>query len=142
MVRDEDFGTRQFRPAALYRTGSTPVDVPPDVAAVIAAVADRSPAAWTPRLVYEELRGAGHDGITEAQVNAVMAEIHKPVVRSVHPGDVVRAVRGRTGDQGVTGIVARRRFWRRVTVRWTSGDVTTVPIASIRVVIPVPKGMP
>lgn len=42
-------------------------------------------------------------------------------------GDRVRALRGRSPDQGQTGIVTGVS-WGKATVRWTSEDVTTIPV--------------
>ncbi len=51
----------------------------------------------------------------------------------IRPGDKVRAVHDRGPDSSQTGIVTRRpRWWRRVDVRWVSGETTTIRKSSLR----------
>lgn len=69
-VRDEDCEVKSFHPVDLYRSA---VDVPTWAERVINEQVDRSPQAWTARLVWEDLREAGHDGITEDMVAKVMS---------------------------------------------------------------------
>ena len=68
-VRDEDIETRQFHRVNVY--DSTNIEVPSWAERLIREQVERSPQAWTPRLVWEEIREAGHD-ISEDQVAAVM----------------------------------------------------------------------
>jgi hypothetical protein len=73
-TRDEDIvSKRLYRPVQLYRVCGGADAVPWDKAAVIVEMVDRSPAAWTPRLIWEELQEAGHREIPEDLVAAVIA---------------------------------------------------------------------
>lgn len=55
----------------------------------------------------------------------------RPADAPIGPGDQVRALRGRPPCYGETGIVIRRRWWRRVDVQWTTLDVTTVRTSTL-----------
>lgn len=72
MVRDEDIGRRLCRPLQLYRAHDGRDEVPWAKVKAIIEMVDRSPAAWTPRLIYEEIREAGRHDIPEELVNMVM----------------------------------------------------------------------
>lgn len=61
--------------------------------------------------------------------------------RRLNPGNAVRLLRPRW-DAAETGIVIRRRLWWRVTVRWTSGDTSTVWTRSVRRIERVPPLRP
>ena len=71
-VRDEDFdsGPRRFNRPDPY--GNAAVDVSAAARSVVEAQVDRSPQSWTPRLVWEDLREAGHSDISEEMVAQVM----------------------------------------------------------------------
>jgi len=57
----------------------------------------------------------------------------RPDDDELRPGDQVRAVNDRGPDSSQTGIVtSRRRWWRRVAVRWVSGETTTIRKSSLR----------
>lgn len=57
----------------------------------------------------------------------------RPDDDEIRSGDQVRAVHDRGPDSSQTGIVtARRRWWRRVDVRWVSGETTTIRKSSLR----------
>jgi hypothetical protein len=72
VVRDEDIGQRLYRPLLLYRAYGGQNQVPWAKVNAIIQMVDRSPTAWTPRLIYEELREAGRHDIPEELVNMVM----------------------------------------------------------------------
>ena len=69
---EESLARRLYRPLPLYGAYGGPAEVPWETVAVIVEMVDRSPAAWTARLTYEELREAGHRDIPEELVNLVM----------------------------------------------------------------------
>jgi hypothetical protein len=75
VVRDEDIGRRLYRPLVLYRAYGGPDEVPWAKVKAIIEMVDRSPAAWTVRLIYEELRETGRHDIPEELVNMVMNAI-------------------------------------------------------------------
>jgi hypothetical protein len=72
VVRDEDIGRRLYQPLQLYRAYGGPDEVPWAKLNAIIEMVDRSPTAWTPRLIYEEIREAGRHDIPEELVNMVM----------------------------------------------------------------------
>lgn len=72
MIRDEDISRRLYRPLQFYRSYGRPDEVPWAKVAAIIEMVDRSPAAWTPRLIFEEIREAGRNNIPEELVNMVM----------------------------------------------------------------------
>ncbi|MER7455790.1 hypothetical protein [Micromonospora sp. NPDC126480] len=75
MVRDEDIGRRLYRPLHLYSAYGGPDEVPWAKVKAIIEMVDRSPAAWTPRPIYEEIREAGRHDIPEELVNMVMNDL-------------------------------------------------------------------
>lgn len=70
-VRDEDVEVRRFHRIDYYAPSGT-ADVPSWAERLIVEQVERSPQSWTPRLIWEDLREAGRDGITEEWVAAVM----------------------------------------------------------------------
>jgi hypothetical protein len=72
VVRDEDIGQRLYRPSQLYRAYGGPDKLPWAKVKTIIDMVDRSPTAWTPRLIYEEIRETGRHDIPEELVNLVM----------------------------------------------------------------------
>jgi hypothetical protein len=71
-VRDEDFSFSRYHGVVELYGDLSAVDVPPATAQVVREFVDRSPEAWTPRLVWEDLQAAGRGDISEEQVAAVM----------------------------------------------------------------------
>jgi hypothetical protein len=61
-----------YRHRALSLYGDTEVEVPASAEKVIRDELERCPQAWTARLVWEDLREAGHDDISEQMVAQVM----------------------------------------------------------------------
>jgi hypothetical protein len=72
VVRDEDIGRRLYRPSQLYRAYGGPDELPWGKVEAIIDMVDRSPTAWTPRLIYEEIRETGRHDIPEELVHLVM----------------------------------------------------------------------
>lgn len=69
-VRDEDLEIARHHGVSLY--GTSDVEVPAWAENLIGDQVNCSPPAWTPRLVWEDLREAGHHGISEEMVAQVM----------------------------------------------------------------------
>ncbi len=73
-VRDEDIQLRSDRRHSLDMYPGA-VDVPAAARQVIADHLADAPPVWTARLVWEDLRDAGHADITENMVATVMQEV-------------------------------------------------------------------